>query len=40
MAIYIAEKIAMITNQVIEHKVALRVGEYLSHRKDIPAERI
>jgi hypothetical protein len=40
MAIYLAEKIAMITNQIIPHPIAQRVSRYLSHRHQIPAERI
>lgn len=40
MAIYLAEKIAMLTNQVISHEVAKQVGNYLSHKREIPAERI
>ena len=40
MAIYLGEKIAMLTNQLIPHNLAKQVGEYLSHRRDVPAERI
>jgi hypothetical protein len=40
MAIYLGEKIAMLTNQIISHEVATQVGDYLSHRRQIPAERI
>jgi hypothetical protein len=40
MAIYLAEKIAMITNQVISHPLALRTSRYLSHRREVPAERV
>lgn len=40
MGIYLGEKIAMLTNQVISHEIATQVGNYLSHRREIPAERI
>jgi hypothetical protein len=36
MAIYMGEKLAMQTNQVISHKMASRVSDYLSYRRDIP----
>ena len=40
MGIYLGEKIAMLTNQTISHKVARAVSSYLSHVRDIPQERI
>lgn len=40
MGIYLAEKIAMVTNQVIPHELASQVGAYLSHRREVPAERV
>jgi hypothetical protein len=40
MGIYLGEKIAMMTNQVISHEVATQVGNYLSHRRQVPAERV
>ena len=33
MAIYMGEKLAMLTNQKIPHKLALLVSKYLSHRQ-------
>ncbi len=33
MAIYLGEKMAMITSQIIPHKLALGVSNYLSHRR-------
>lgn len=40
MGIYLGEKIAMLTNQIISHEVAVQVGRYLSHRREVPTERI
>ena len=40
MGIYLGEKIAMLTNQIISHEVAVQVGQYLSHRRQVPTERI
>ncbi len=37
MGIYLGEKIAMLTNQIISHEVAVQVGNYLSHRRAVPA---
>ena len=36
LAIYMGEKLAMLTNQKISHKLALVVARYLSHRRDVP----
>lgn len=30
----------MLTNQTISHPVALAVAKYLSHRRDVPQERV
>jgi hypothetical protein len=40
IAIYLAEKIAMVTNQIIPHEIALPISYYLSHERPIPSERI
>ena len=40
MAVYLGEKLAMLTNQTISHPVALAVAKYLSHRRDVPQERV
>ncbi|CAM6001514.1 unnamed protein product [Sphagnum balticum] len=40
MGIYLAEKLCMITSQVIDHKTAMRVSDYMSHTRPIPSERI
>lgn len=40
LGVYLGEKMAMLTNQKISHEVALRVADYLSHRKEIPQNRI
>jgi hypothetical protein len=40
MAVYLGEKLAMVTNQIIPHELALAVGQYLSHRGPVPRERI
>ena len=40
MGVYLGEKIAMLTNQTISHPVAQAVSIYLSHKRDIPQERI
>jgi hypothetical protein len=40
LAVYLGEKLAMLTGQTISHEVALTVAKYLSHRGDIPSERI
>ena len=37
MAIYLGEKIAMLTNQMIPHQLAKQVGDYLSHGRDVPS---
>lgn len=40
MAIYMGEKLAMVTNQVIPHHLARQVSDFLSYRRGIPTERI
>lgn len=40
MGVYLGEKLAMMTNQKIPHKLALLVSRYLSHRRKVPEERI
>ena len=40
MAIYMAEKMAMMTGQVIPHHLAIRVSDMLSHSRDIEEKLI
>jgi hypothetical protein len=40
LAVYLGEKLAMLTNQKIPHNLALLVSRYLSHRREVPEDRI
>ena len=40
IAVYLGEKLAMVTNQKISHPIALAVSHYLSHKRPIPSDRI